>query len=99
MTLYPAEGVLVDEDVEEAQELSVDVTRGAHHAWLQAVGDTLPHVEGLPVAMHLFVCLSVGFIKTFLCILASRSLSGWACQSVPLSLTVVAIELVDCMYS
>ena len=49
----PREGASVGEDVEEAQELAMDATRGADDAGQEDVGDTQPRVVGLPVAVHL----------------------------------------------
>ena len=41
------------EDIEEAQELAMDATRGADDARQEGVGDTRPRGVGLPVATHL----------------------------------------------
>ena len=73
--LEPALGAPVGEDVEEAQELAVDPTRGADDARQEGVGDTRPRGVGLPVEVHLGRAA------------ASRSLSGWAFLSAPLRLT------------
>ena len=51
--LEPTEGASVGEDVEEAQELAMDLTRGADDARQECVGDTRPRGVGLPVATHL----------------------------------------------
>ena len=51
--LEPARCAPVGEDVEEAQELAVDPTRGADDARQEGVGDTRPRGVGLPVAVHL----------------------------------------------
>ena len=37
--LEPTEGASVGEDVEEAQELAMDATRGADDAWQEGVGE------------------------------------------------------------
>ena len=51
--LEPALCAPVGEDVEEAQELAVDPTRGADDTRQEGVGDTRPRGVGLPVAVHL----------------------------------------------
>ena len=51
--LEPALCAPVGEDVEEAQELAMDPTRGADDARQEGVGDTRPRGVGLPVAVHL----------------------------------------------
>ena len=51
--LEPALGAPVGEDVEEAQELAMDATRGADDARQEGVGDTWPRGVSLPVATHL----------------------------------------------
>ena len=51
--LEPACGASVGEEVEEAQELAMDPTRGADDARQEGVGDTRPRGVGLPVAVHL----------------------------------------------
>ena len=51
--LEPALGAPVGEDVEEAQELAVDPTRGADDARQEGICDTRPRGVGLPVAVHL----------------------------------------------
>ena len=51
--LEPAFAAAVGEDVEEAQELAMDATRGADNARQEGVGDTRPRGVGLRVAVHL----------------------------------------------
>ena len=51
--LEPALCAPVGADVEEAQELAVDPTRGADDTRQEGVGDTRPRGVGLPVAVHL----------------------------------------------
>ena len=51
--LEPALGAPVGEDVEEAQELAVDPTRGADDAREEGICDARPRGVSLPVAVHL----------------------------------------------
>ena len=53
MPLEPVLGAAVGDDVEEAQELAMDPTRGADDTRQEGVGDTRPRGVGLPVAVHL----------------------------------------------
>ena len=73
--LEPALGASVGEDVEEAQELAMDPTRGADDARQEGICDTHPRGVGLPVQCTLVRAA------------ASRSLSGWAFLSAPFRLT------------
>ena len=50
-------GATVGEDIEDAQELPVDPSRGGHCTWEEGVGSAIPVGVHVPVALHLFAYL------------------------------------------